>query len=394
MTRAFRLYLAGQLPSVVCSWAQVVAVTVVTLRLDAALLGWVVAVQFLPSLLLGPYFGVVADRHDRRVLLLAAEAGLGLVAAGYALASFTGGLTLPVLFVLAAAWGVLNALDTPARRALIPALMPNAPARSAALSGVVLLTGMTTGSALGGWLTATSGPGWVFAVNASSFAADVAILYLLGRLVSGSPSVPRAPRQVRDGIRYVIETPGLRAPIVALAVIGTFAITFQVSIPLLITDTFDAGAGRVGEAFAAVSGGSLAGAVWVAVRPPQRSIAAPAAAALATCCAVVAVAPTFIAALGCLALVGASWSVYLTATIAVLQGADPRYLGRVMSLFAVLLIGSTPVGGPVAGVLASALDPRAPFVLAAAAAAAGWLLLSGSRDRASAVADGGVSVKR
>jgi MFS family permease len=386
VTRAFRLYLAGQLPSVICSWAQVVAVTVVTVRLDPAALGWVVAAQFLPSLLLGPYFGVLADRRDRRVLLLVAQAGLGVIAVVYACVYFAGRLDLPELFALATAWGVLNALDTPARRALIPALMPDAQTRSSALSGVVLLTGMTAGSALGGWLVAANGPGWVFLVNAASFAVDVAVLRVLARFVPASPRVSRAPGQVRDGVRYVATTPVLRAAVVALAVIGTFAITFQVSVPLLVTDSFDGGASQVGVAFAAVSGGSLAGAIWTAARPPRRAITAPAAAALAVCCVGVAIAPDLVIALAALAAVGVTWSVYLTSTIALLQGADPRFLGRVMSLFAVLLIGSTPVGGPVAGVLASMLDPRAPFILAAVAALVGWAVLSGSRARGDAPA--------
>jgi len=382
VTRAFRLYLSGQLPSVVCSWAQVIAVTVVTVRLDPGALGWVVATQFLPSLVLGPYFGVVADRLDRRRLLVLAEAGLGVLAVGYAVSYFAGALTLPVMFALSTAWGVLNALDTPARRALIPALMPDSPARSSALSGVVMLTGMTAGSALGGWLVATSGAGSVFVVNACSFAVDVAVLRLLARLVPASPGVSRGPGQVREGIRYVLSTPSLRAPMVALAVIGTFAITFLVSIPLLVTETFGGGPSGIGAAFAAVSAGSLAGAGWAAARPPERSVVAPAAAVLALCCAGVAAAPNLpLAAIG-LVLIGVCWSVYLTSTIATFQLADPRYLGRVMSLFAVLLVGSTPVGGPVASLLASTIDARAPFVMAAIAAALGCVLLTTSPARA------------
>ena len=162
----------------------------------------------------------------------------------------------------------------------------------------------------------------------------------------------------------------------ALTVIGTLAITFQVSIPLLITGTFGGGPAQVAEAFTAVSAGSLAGAVWAAARPPRRRVTAPAAAALAAGLGGVAAAPHLLVALSVLGAVGVAWSSYLTSTIAALQGADPRYLGRVMSLFAVVLIGSTPVGGPIATALASALNPRAPFILGASAALGGCLLLS------------------
>ncbi|WP_051792536.1 MFS transporter [Amycolatopsis jejuensis] len=375
MTTALRLYLAGQLASVACSWAQVVALSVVAVRIDPALLGWVVAAQFLPSLLLGPWFGVVADRYDRRVLLIGAEAGLGLVAVGYATAQACDALDRPVLLGAATAWGILNALDTPARQALLPSLAPGAAVRLPALTGVVLLTGMTTGSALGGWLVATAGPMWVFVLNAGSFAADVVVLHRVGRLVGAPPRAVRARGQLREGLRYVLVTPPLRTSMLALAVIGTFAMTFPVSVPLLATGTFAGDPAFVGTAIATVTGGSLAGAAGMAVKAPRRNLGGVAALALAMSSAGVAAAPGPFFALAGLALVGVTWSIYLTSTIAVLQTADPRFLGRVMALFGVLLVGSNPIGGPIAAALAEAAGPRAPFVLGAAAAGAGWLLL-------------------
>src|SRR5690349_20727706 len=139
-----RRYLIGQLPSVTCSWAQVVALSWVVVERNPHALGWVTALQFLPSLVLGPWFGAVTDRHDRRRLLMLAEAGLGLVALTYAVVSAVDALTLPWIVLLATAWGVVNALDTPARRALIPMLVPAEQAtRASALAGTVMLTGMT-----------------------------------------------------------------------------------------------------------------------------------------------------------------------------------------------------------------------------------------------------------
>lgn len=167
---AFRRYLAGQLPSVTCSWAQVVALSWVVVKLDPHALGWIVVAQFLPSLALGPWFGAVVDRHDRRRLLIFAEAGLGLVALGYATALMAGVLTLPLIYALASVWGVINALDTPARRALVPMLVPCEVAASAsALTGSVLVLGMAAGTALGGVLVTVAGAVVTFAVNAASF---------------------------------------------------------------------------------------------------------------------------------------------------------------------------------------------------------------------------------
>jgi MFS family permease len=367
---AFRRYLAGQLPSVTCSWAQVVALSWVVVEVDRRALGWVVALQFLPSLLLGPWFGAVADRHDRRRLLMLAESGLGLVALAYALASAADALTMPLIYLLATAWGVINALDTPARRALLPALVtPDRAASASALAGTVMLIGMTAGSALGGALAATTGPAAAFAVNAASFLADVVLLHTIRPGLS--PRTSRAPRQVREGLAYVWHTPVLRAPLLALAVIGTLAFTLQVSVPTLIRTSFGGGPSLIGAALTAVTAGSLAGALIGAVRgaPGPRAIAL-AAAIMAGSMVVTAVAPTVPAVLAGLAGIGLAWSLVLISVIAILQSADPRMLGRVMSLFAVVLLGGNSAGGPIAATLATSIGPRAPFILGAAAALA------------------------
>ena len=236
----------------------VVALSWVIVSLDRRALGWVIALQFLPSLALGPWFGAITDRHDRRRLLIAAESGLGLVALTYALAAAAGALTMPLIYPLAALWGTINALDTPARRALVPSLVsPDQAASASALTGTVLLLGMTAGSALGGALAATAGATAAFAANAASFAADVAVLHTIRP--GASPRAKRAPRQVRDGLSYVLRTPALRAPLLALAVIATLAFTIQVSVPALIRVSFAGGPSLIGAAVTAVTAGSLAG---------------------------------------------------------------------------------------------------------------------------------------
>lgn len=371
---AFRRYLAGQLPSVTCSWAQVVALSWVVVELDPRALGWVVALQFLPSLVLGPWFGAVADRHDRRRLLMLAESGLGLVALAYTLASAAGVLTMPLVYLLATAWGVINALDTPARRALLPTLVtPDRAASASALAGTVLLIGMTAGSALGGAMLAAAGTTIAFAVNAASFLADAILLHTIRP--GPSPLVRRAPRQVREGLGYVWHTPALRAPLLALAVIGTLAFTMQVSVPTLIRVSFGGGPSLIGTAFTAVTAGSLAGALIAAARgSPGSRTTALGAAIMAGAMAVTALAPTVPAALAGLAGVGLAWSLVLVSVIAVLQSADPRMLGRVMSLFAVVLLGGISAGGPIAASVATTVGPRAPFLLGAAAAVAAILI--------------------
>ncbi len=374
----FRRYILGQLPSLTGSWAQVVTLSWQVESLDPRALGWVVALQFLPSLALGAWFGVIADRHDRRRLLMLAECGLGLVAAAYALASLTGTLTLPVIYVLATAWGVINALDTPARRALVPALVPPDQAASAsALTGTVLLIGMTAGSALGGALVAAAGVTAAFALNAATFLLDVAVLSTIQ--AGPSPKVKRAPRQLRDGIGYVAHTPRLRAPLLAMGLIATLAFTTRVSVPTFVRGAFAGGPPQLGAALTALAAGSLTGTLARAARGMPGPRALPLGAAIMACgLAATAVAPGLPAALAGLAAVGIGWSYFLGTTIATLQSADPRMLGRVMSLFAVVLLGGAAAGAPVASLLATSLGPRAPFFAGTSAAIAAVAVAMGA----------------
>jgi MFS family permease len=377
---AFRRYLTGQLPSVTCSWAQVVALSWTVVDRAPAALGWVVALQFAPTLVLGPWFGTLADRYDRKRILMLAETGLGTVAAGYAVAAATGRLTLPLVCLLATLWGIINALDTPARRALVPMLVPAEHAASAAaLTGVVLLLGMTAGSALGAGLVAAAGPAVAFAVNAASFGFDVAVL----ATIRGSTSSRVAParRQMREGLEYLWRTPRLRMPLLALALLATLAFTVQVSAPILLRGSFGAGPPLVGAAFIASTAGGLAGAL-VATR---RTTSGPkrlrlASTLMAAALIVTAAAPAVPVALAGLAGIGFSWSLFIASAVAILQTAEPSLLGRVMSWLAVVLIGGTAAGGPLAGTVAALCGPRAPFIVGAAAAAAATSIVKPNTD--------------
>jgi len=370
---AFRRYLAGQLPSVTCSWAQVVALACVVVQIDPRALGWVVVAQFLPSLLLGPWFGALADRHDRRRLLILAEAGLGLIALAYSAAAAAGVLALPLIYTLASAWGVINALDTPARRALVPMLVPNEAAASAsALTGTTLVLGMALGTALGGTLVTVAGAAAAFAMNAASFLIDVVVLTTIR--VGTSPRIRRAPRQIREGIGYVWQYPRLRAAMLTLAIIATFAFTVQISVPVLAREGFNGNPATIGAFFTAVTGGSLAGTlVFAARRTSRRPLAGPSL-AMAAALLVTALSPYASVAILGLVGVGFTWAYLIGTVLAILQTSDPRLMGRVMSLFAVVLLGGTTIGGPLAAALTAVASCRAPFIVGAGSAviAASW----------------------
>ncbi len=381
---AFRRYVLGQLVSVTCSWVQVVALSWVMVDRYPAALGWVVGLQFAPSIVLGPWFGAVTDRHDRKRLVMVAEGGMGFVAVGYTLALATGTLTLPLVCVLATTWGVLNALDTPARQALVPAMVArDAAASASAVTGMVLLLGMTTGSALGAALVAAAGPAAAFAVNAASFVVDVALLTAIR--ARPSSRVERAPRQLRDGLGYVWRTRRLRMPLLTLAILSTFAFTIQVSVPIHMTASFGGGPTLVGAGFTAVTTGGLAGAAVAAVRgaPGPHSLRR-ASSAMAAAMLLSFLAPTVPIALVGLAGTGFGWSLVVGSTIGALQTAEPSMLGRVMSWLAVVLIGGMAAGGPLAGVVAQLGGPRAPFLLGAVACGAAVAIV---RPRTSHVHD-------
>jgi MFS family permease len=214
---------------------------------------------------------------------------------------------------------------------------------------------------------ATAGPAAAFAVNAASFGFDVAVLATIR--AGASPRLARAPGQMREGLAYVWRTPRLRLPLLALALLTTLAFTVQVSAPILLRTTFAAGPSLVGAAFTAATAGGLGGALAAAnlAAPGPRRLRL-ASTLMAAALLVTAGAPAAPVALAGLAGIGFSWSLVIASTIAILQTAEPALLGRVMSWFAVVLIGGSAAGGPLAGTVAALGGPRAPFIVGTAAA--------------------------
>ena len=378
--RNYRYFFLGQAVSLAGTWMQSVALAWLVLQLTASAtwLGLSVALQTLPVLLLGPYAGVLVDRVDKRRLLVGTQSAAGLLALLLGLLTVSGRITLVGVLVLSLAFGAVNSLDNPARQSFIREMVPERLVRNAVtLNSVVVNASRAVGPAVGGVLIATLGVGVCFLVNAASFLAVIAA-YLLMHAADLRPTepAPRAPGQLRAGLAYVRSEPDLLVPLLMMALVGTLTYEFQVSLPALATGTFGEGATSLGWITSAMGLGAVVGGLVSAsrsatgIRPMTMS-----ATAFGLATALTAVAPSVQTAAAALLLVGAASVWFLSVGNATLQiAAAPQMRGRVMALWAVAFLGTTPIGGPVVGWVAEHTGPRWALLVGASAAILAALL--------------------
>jgi len=360
----FRLYLAGQAVSLPGTWMQVVAQSWLVLQLtgSGALLGLVAAAQFLPVLLVGAYGGLVADRADKRRLLLGTQTALGLLALILGLLTVTHTVRLWMVFVLAAALGTVNSVDQPARQTFVPEMVGRDRLQNAvSLNSVLTNAARAVGPAIAGVLIAASGVGVCFLVNAASFAAVLAALARIQtRQLHPAPPAGREKGQLRQGLRYVRGAPGLLVPLLMMALVGTLAYEFQVSLPLLARISLHGNASTYGFLTAAMGAGAVAGGLVVAGL--ARTGILPftvAAAGFGIAILAAALVPSLPGELAALGVTGFFSTAFMATGNTTLQlTADPQFRGRVMALWSVTFTGSTPIGGPAVGVIADDLGPR------------------------------------
>ena len=393
-TPNYRRYFAGQAVSLVGTWMQTVAQAWLVLELTGSgtALGLVAAAQFLPILLLAPYGGVLADRLDKRTILIATQSALGAMALTLGVLTVTGAVRLWMVVVLALALGVATALDNPARQAFAQEMVGAGGLRNAvSLNSVLVNSARAVGPAVAGVLIATVGTGACFLINAASYVAVVAALWGMDvRQLRPTPKQGREPGQVRQGLRYVARTPDLLVPLMMLALVGTLAYEFQVVLPLLARGPLAGGAGTYALLTSAMGVGAMAGGLVVAGR--GRTGLAPltlASALFGLAILAAAAAPSVGYALIALTVVGATSVAFLAVGNTTLQlTSEPRFRGRVMALWAVAFLGSTPLGAPIIGAVSEHLSPRGGLAIGGlaclAAAGLGALVLARGGDRGSA----------
>jgi MFS family permease len=386
--RNYRLYFAGQVVSVSGTWMQQVAQAWLVLRItnSGVALGTVTALQFLPVLLGGAWGGVIADRFDKRRVLFGTQATAGLLALVLGLLTLSGDIQLWMVYVLAAALGCVNAVDNPSRQAFVHELVGRADLPNAvSLNSVLMNLARVIGPALAAVLIVTVGIAPCFLINAASYLAVIVGLALMRREeLLGTGTVARAKGQLRAGLHYAWSTPELRNPLLLMVVIGTLAYEFQVTLPLMAKFTFHGGAGAYGLMTSCMAAGAVVGGLAVASRerPTSKSLTR-AALAFGLLILGVAAAPSLTVAVALLVLMGAASIAFIAMSNSTLQlRSDPAMRGRVMALFAVAFLGSTPIGAPVVGAVAQAWGPRAAIAIGGAAALAAALVTAGRPLRA------------
>jgi MFS family permease len=389
----FRRYLLGQLTSNVGTWMQRAAQDWLVLNLtgnSGSAVGVVTALQFLPQTLFGLAGGVLADRFPKRRLLLITQTAMAVQSLLLGLLTVTGAVHLWSVYALALALGAATAADGPARAAFISELVsPERVPAAVSLNSAQFNVARILGPAAAGLTVAAVGTGPVFLVNAVSY---LAVLYALSTVPPGAPREPSGPRcggpWLTDAFRHIIATPELLLPITLIAVVGTFGLNFQVTTSLVAIKVFHSGAAAFGYLSAAYAAGSLVGAIHTAHGggpPTARRLATWAAVfgALESALGLMPGYGTFMTLLiptGCAAV-----TVTTTANALTQLHAAPHLRGRVLSVYFLVLLGGTPVGAPLVGLISDAFGARASLVLGGALSALSALtlpaLLTGLRGR-------------
>jgi MFS family permease len=362
--RNYRLFFWGQLVSVSGTWMQQLAQDWLVLRLTNRPLpvGITTALQFAPVMVLGIWGGLVADRIDKRRLLLVTQAVMGALALALGVLTATGAVRLWMVYLLALLLGCATSFDMPARQAFVtemvgPEHLPNA----VGLNSAVFNSGRIIGPAAAGVLIGVVGIAPAFLVNAVSYLAVIVGLSLMrpGELFRKAP-VERTRGQVRDGLRYVWATPTLRSTLLLMSVVATFGLNFRVALPLLARFTFDGGASLYGLLASMVACGSVVGALTTASRRrPTRRMLLWAVLAFGVTSLLAAVAPTSLLEAIVLVPLGFSSIAWMaTANSTVQLGSATEMRGRVMAMYGLLFLGSAPIGAMLVGWLAEQYGAR------------------------------------
>jgi MFS family permease len=368
--RNYRFFFFGQIVSVSGTWMQSLAQGWLVLGLTGSglALGTTAALQFTPMLLAGAWGGVVADRFDKRRILVATQSVSASLALALGVLAATGAVRLWMVYVLAFLLGLVNLVDMPTRQAFVMEMVgPENVANAVSLNSVVVNAGRIVGPAAAGILVWRFGEAVCFFVNATSYLAVIGGLVAMHRdELRTAPRVARQRGQLREGFRYAWADPELRRPLFLVAVVGLLTFNFSVFLPLMARQVFHSGAGTLGVLYALLGVGAVSGGLLVASRG-RTSALLMAGAGVATGMAMVvtAVMPTLALELIAIVPLGMATIVFVASANSLLQlRSNPQMRGRVMALYGVLFLGTTPLGAPSIGWIAGHAGVRGAMAIA------------------------------
>lgn len=387
----YRRYFAGQIVSITGNWMQMVAEAwlIIELTSSGAALGLTVGLQFLPILLLGALGGVLVDRCDKRRLLMFTQTLMAVPALALWGLTASGAVEVWMVYLLVLARGVVLAVDNPARQTFVMELVgTDKVVNAVSLNSVIIHSARIAGPMFAGGIIALLGVAPCFLVNSLSFAAMIVALRAMD--VSRLHTPERAPRrggQVRAAVAEVRGNPDLRIPLLMMAAIGTLSFNFQVLLPLFAKFTWEGTATTYATLMAAMGVGSIAGALISGFRgivSPRLLVGSAALFGLAQLLA--AAAPVEWVQLLVLVPLGAASVMFAAGVNSSLQLASGRMRGRVMALYSVVFLGSTPIGAPLIGALAGGFGPRWGLMVGGVAALATAAVASLAYARAATAA--------
>ncbi len=382
----YRVWFIGALIANIGTWMMRIAQDWLVLRVltdnSGFAVGVVTALQFAPLLFLTPVAGVIADRYNRRAILMWTQGGMGALALIQGILVLSGYAQLWHIYVLALLTGMVSALDAPARQIFVGEMVPagNLP-NAVALNSTSFNAARMVGPGVSGLLIAAVGTGWVFLVNAVSFAGTIGALLLMR--TDELRELPRAEAkkgQIRDGLRYVRRRTDILVIMIVAGTVSALGLNFQLTSAVMATQVFGREASGYGIVGSIMAIGSVAGALAAARRTqPRVRLVIAAAFVFGLVAGVNALAPTWPMYLASMVLVGfCSLTMITSANTAIQMSTEPAMRGRVMALYTMVFLGTTPIGSPLVGWVAEAWSPRwsvgigAVASLLVSAAAAVW----------------------
>ena len=375
----YRRFFAGQVISWTGTWVQWIAQGWLVLQLTGSGfgLGLVTALQWLPVLVFGAWAGVLSDRFDKRKLLLVTNIVSGLLSLLLGVLTVTGVVTLWMVIAVALLLGLATAVDNPARQTFTLEMVGRSRLTNAvSLNTTTFTTARVLGPAVAGFMIDGIGIGQCFLVNAISFVpVCIALATMNTKELHPATAVERSKGQVREGLRYVRSVPVLSTLLLMMAVIGTLEYNFQVILPVLAKETFAGGAKTLGLLGSVLGLGMFAGAMTnAAFGRPERRVLVGAGLVLGTTTLLLAASPNLLVACFLMVPLGASSMAFLATMNSTLQlTSSDQMRGRVMAIYFVLFLGSTPIGAPIVGWVAETFDARAALALGGVATILGCI---------------------